>query len=70
MNELRDKGVTRALVREIENRVRALGRAVRLMEVCGTHTMTIHRFGLKPLLDEAGVQMVSGPDCRVCITTN
>jgi len=70
MKELRDKAVTRALVRDIENKVRSLGRAVRLMEVCGTHTMTIHRFGLKPLLDEAGVQMVSGPGCPVCITPN
>jgi hydrogenase expression/formation protein HypD len=70
MKELRDKAVTRALIREIEAKVRGLGRPVRLMEVCGTHTMTIHRFGLKPLLDGAGVEMVSGPGCPVCITPN
>ena len=70
MKELRDKTVTRALVREIQGKVQALGRPVRLMEVCGTHTMTIHRFGLKPLLDAAGVEMVSGPGCPVCITPN
>jgi hydrogenase expression/formation protein HypD len=40
------------------------------MEVCGTHTMTIHRYGLKSLLDEAGVEMISGPGCPVCITPN
>ena len=38
------------------------------MEVCGTHTMTIHRHGLKDLLLEAGVEMISGPGCPVCIT--
>jgi hydrogenase expression/formation protein HypD len=38
------------------------------MEVCGTHTMTIHRHGLKTLLGEAGVDMISGPGCPVCIT--
>jgi hydrogenase expression/formation protein HypD len=41
---------------------------LRIMEVCGTHTMTLHRSGLKPLLQEAGVEMVSGPGCPVCIT--
>ena len=41
---------------------------VRLMEVCGTHTMTIHRHGLKDLLRRAGVEMISGPGCPVCIT--
>ncbi len=70
MKELRDKTVTLALTREIEGKVRSLGRPVRLMEVCGTHTMTSHRFGLKPLLDAAGVEMVSGPGCPVCITPN
>ena len=40
------------------------------MEVCGTHTMTIHKFGLKKVLEEIGVEMVSGPGCPVCITPN
>lgn len=70
MKELRDRTVTRALVRNIEDRTRALGRRIRLMEVCGTHTMTVHRFGLKPLLEAAGIDLVSGPGCPVCITPN
>jgi hydrogenase expression/formation protein HypD len=70
MKELRDKSVTRALVREIRGKIQSLGRPVRLMEVCGTHTMTIHRYGLKPILNAAGVEMVSGPGCPVCITPN
>jgi len=40
------------------------------MEVCGTHTMALFRSGLTPLLAEAGVEMVSGPGCPVCITPN
>jgi hydrogenase expression/formation protein HypD len=70
MKELRDKAVTRALIREIEGKIKSWGRPVRIMEVCGTHTMTIYRFGLKPLLEGAGVAMVSGPGCPVCITPN
>ena len=38
------------------------------MEVCGTHTMSLFRHGLTPRLAEAGVEMVSGPGCPVCIT--
>jgi hydrogenase expression/formation protein HypD len=37
------------------------------MEVCGTHTMAIARFGLRDLLPE-GMRLVSGPGCPVCVT--
>ena len=70
MKELRDGAVTRALLRQIKAKTSALERPIRIMEVCGTHTMTIHRHGLKVLLEEAGVDMVSGPGCPVCITPN
>jgi hydrogenase expression/formation protein HypD len=38
-----------------------------LMEVCGTHTMSIARYGLRELLP-AGMHLVSGPGCPVCVT--
>jgi len=44
-------------------------RKVYLMEVCGTHTMAIHRFGLHLMLPE-NVKMLSGPGCPVCVTEN
>jgi hydrogenase expression/formation protein HypD len=37
------------------------------MEVCGTHTMAIARYGLRELLPE-GMRLVSGPGCPVCVT--
>lgn len=53
---------------EIIERINALPKLrVRLMEVCGTHTMAIARAGLKRLLPE-GVELVSGPGCPVCVT--
>ncbi len=70
MKELRDKKITHALLKEIEEKARSESQPVRIMEVCGTHTMTVHRYGLKTLLEEAGVEMVSGPGCPVCITPN
>jgi hydrogenase expression/formation protein HypD len=37
------------------------------MEVCGTHTMAVSRFGLRDLLPP-GMRLVSGPGCPVCVT--
>lgn len=42
-------------------------RTVRLMEVCGTHTMAISRLGLRSLLAK-NVKLISGPGCPVCVT--
>ncbi|MBR0091145.1 MAG: hydrogenase formation protein HypD [Lachnospiraceae bacterium] len=41
---------------------------IRIMEVCGTHTMEIARAGIRGLLPE-GVRLVSGPGCPVCVTS-
>ena len=40
---------------------------VKLMEVCGTHTMAIARAGIRSLLPE-GTELLSGPGCPVCVT--
>ncbi|MDD4850636.1 MAG: hydrogenase formation protein HypD [Gemmiger sp.] len=40
---------------------------LRLMEICGTHTMAIARAGLKQLLPPT-VRLISGPGCPVCVT--
>lgn len=38
------------------------------MEVCGTHTMSIFRSGIRTLLP-ARISLVSGPGCPVCVTS-
>ena len=40
---------------------------VKLMEVCGTHTVTIFRNGIRELLPDH-VTLISGPGCPVCVT--
>ena len=40
---------------------------VKLMEVCGTHTMAIAKAGIKSLLPPQ-VELLSGPGCPVCVT--
>lgn len=39
------------------------------MEVCGTHTVTIARNGIRDLMPE-GCRLASGPGCPVCVTSN
>lgn len=68
MKELRDPRAIRKLLGDIATRARRLPAPPRFMEVCGTHTMSLFRHGLTPRLAEAGVEMVSGPGCPVCIT--
>lgn len=64
----RSRTTVERLLGAIASEIKKIGSPVKIMEVCGTHTMTLHRFGLKPLLEEAGVEMISGPGCPVCIT--
>ena len=40
---------------------------LRLMEVCGTHTMSIAKAGIKTMLPQE-VKLLSGPGCPVCVT--
>ena len=40
---------------------------VRIMEVCGTHTMAIAKSGIKSMLPD-NVKLLSGPGCPVCVT--
>ncbi len=40
---------------------------IRIMEVCGTHTHQITRFGIRKLLTPK-IHLVSGPGCPVCVT--
>ena len=70
MKELRDGRVIKGLLAEIEKKALLVGKSLKIMEVCGTHTMTIHKFGLRNLLGDVGVEMLSGPGCPVCITPN
>jgi len=55
------------IVRDIHDLMQTIGRPVTLMEVCGTHTMAIHRHGLAAMMPD-GLRLRSGPGCPVCVT--
>jgi len=48
------------LARGIAALAHGIGRPVRLMEVCGTHTVAIFRHGIRALLP-GSIQLLSGP---------
>jgi hydrogenase expression/formation protein HypD len=58
---------TEPLRDELRELSAAVGRRVQFMEVCGTHTVSIFRSGLRALLPE-NLRLVSGPGCPVCVT--
>ncbi len=56
-----------SIVSEIESTARRIGRIVRIMEVCGTHTVELRKQGIHSLLPRS-IELVSGPGCPVCVT--
>ncbi len=44
-----------------------MGRPINIMEVCGTHTVSIFRNGIRPTLPKR-LKLLSGPGCPVCVT--
>ena len=62
----RDPELARRLVGSIAD---TASRPMKLMEVCGTHTVAIARFGLRDVMPET-VTLLSGPGCPVCVTAN
>lgn len=62
--EYRDATLVGGLAERIRRRSR---RPLRIMEVCGTHTVSIFRHGIRSLLPET-ITLLSGPGCPVCVT--
>lgn len=56
------------IVQNISKKLREFSKQeISLMEVCGGHTMAIHRFGIPFLLPE-NIKLISGPGCPVCVS--
>jgi len=60
-----DRELARSLAKKIQDF--RLDKPIKFMEVCGTHTMAIHQFGLKSLFPK-NLELLSGPGCPVCVT--
>ena len=67
LSRAQQRQVAGELVAEIGRLAEKCGRRLRFMEVCGTHTVSIFRAGIRQMLPEQ-VELVSGPGCPVCVT--
>ncbi len=61
----------RELSRKLAHRLTSLHlkEEIRIMEVCGTHTVEFFKTGVKDIFPE-GLVLVDGPGCPVCVTPN
>ncbi len=66
-NEYNSPEYCSALIAQIKNLCDKIGRDIRFMEVCGTHTASLFHTGLRSLLPEK-LHHISGPGCPVCVT--
>jgi hydrogenase expression/formation protein HypD len=64
IDEYRDAQIAQSLVKKIASISK---KNVRLMEVCGTHTVSIFRSGIRSVLPPS-ISLLSGPGCPVCVT--
>jgi hydrogenase expression/formation protein HypD len=62
----RDPALGRKLTAAISE---AASKPMKIMEVCGTHTVAIARYGLRALMPD-NITLISGPGCPVCVTAN
>ncbi|STX37448.1 hydrogenase formation protein HypD [Legionella feeleii] len=65
ITDFRNAEFAKIIIKEIFNKAFP-ERQYRLMEFCGGHTHTIHRYGLPSLLPN-NVEMIHGPGCPVCV---
>ncbi len=67
VDDFREAEVCLAMARRIN--AAAADRSYRIMEVCGTHTAAIRRFGIPAMLSSR-IRLISGPGCPVCVTSD
>lgn len=67
IDEYRDPALAKALIDKIEGLASRIRKTVTIMEVCGSHTQAIGRYGIRKLMPE-NVRLISGPGCPVCVT--
>ncbi len=53
---------------ELHRLAAEIGRPLKLMEVCGTHTVEIFRHGIRDIIPK-NITLLSGPGCPVCVTS-
>ena len=66
IDEFRNQRLINSLSRSIK--LATPEKPINIMEVCGTHTRSFFRFGLRKLLPP-NLRLISGPGCPVCVSS-
>ncbi|MGM0410878.1 MAG: hydrogenase formation protein HypD [Bacillota bacterium] len=65
IDEYQDEKLAAGLLKKI-NEIK-FPKKIKIMEVCGSHTMAIYKYGIKSLISDK-IELISGPGCPVCVT--
>ena len=63
LSKYRDPKLIQRIVEDLQN----WNKPIKIMEVCGSHTMAIGHWGIRKLLPK-NISLISGPGCPVCVT--
>jgi hydrogenase expression/formation protein HypD len=64
IDEYRDRELVSKLTTAIAQQSK---KKIRIMEVCGGHTLAIRKYGIQHLIPDT-IELLSGPGCPVCVT--
>lgn len=56
------------MLEELKTLMNGIDKPLKLMEVCGTHTVEIFRHGIRDVIPK-NITLLSGPGCPVCVTS-
>lgn len=57
------------LIKKLADKISSISRRrIKLMEICGGHTMVINKYRLEDILP-SNIELISGPGCPVCVTS-
>lgn len=66
LKEFKDPEISSLLNNEL---LKYADRTYKIMELCGTHTMSLFKSGVRAILPP-NIKLISGPGCPVCVTPN
>lgn len=65
VDEFRNDFYAKGLIKSLRN---ITHEKINIMEVCGTHTMSILKYGLRDVVPPS-IKLIAGPGCPVCVTS-
>ena len=67
LKEFKNLNIVKKELELINSLAKDIKKNLYFMEVCGTHTMQISKYGIRKIIPE-NIKLLSGPGCPVCVT--